>query len=502
MIATIVSRILGFAREITLSYFYGASNISDAYLISQTIPTVIFGFIGVGLATAYIPMYSKIEKRSGSEEADRFTSNLMNVLMAIVCIIYVFVFLFAEPITRLFASGFDGETLELAVTFTRISSVGMFFNVLIVLFSGYLQIKGNFMTPALIGLPFNCLVIISIMLSARGNIFIMSIGTVIAIASQAILLLPYIKRRGFAYRALVDVKSPHIKSMLIVAFPVFLGKSVNQVNLLLDKTIASGIAVGGISALNFANRLSQFVQGLFVISITTVMYPLISKMAVEGNVKLLKKVISESIHIVNIILLPATVGAMIFVEPIVRMLFGRGAFDEEAIAMTSQALFFLSIGMVGFGLHEILTRAFYALQDTKTPVVNATIGVVLNIVLNIILSRYLGIGGLSLATSISAIFTTVLLFVSLKKKIGSFGMRKIFITFGKICVASLVMGVVAKLSFHFLTDGFLGQDLSLLVAMGVGTVTYFLIIYWMRIDDVEVMVQVVKGKLRGSENSR
>ncbi len=496
MTATIISRILGFIREITLSYFYGASNISDAYLISQTIPTVIFGFIGAGLATAYIPMYSKIEKELGKKEADWFSSNLINVLMIIISVIFVVAFLFSEPIARLFASGFDGETLELASAFTRISLVGMFFNVLISLFSGYLQIKGKFMVPALIGLPFNVLVIISIIVSSQGNVFVMSIGTVVAIASQLLFMLPTMKKVRFQYQPAVNFKSEHMKSMLQMALPVFLGRSVNQINILVDKTIASGIAVGGISALNFANRLSQFVQGLFVISITTVIYPLISKMAVEGDVKNLKKAISESINTVNIVLLPATVGAMIFAEPIVRMLFGRGAFDEQAVVMTSQALFFLSIGMVGFGLREILTRAFYSLQDTKTPVVNATIGVGLNIVLNFILSRFLGIGGLALATSISATFTTVLLFISLRRKLGVLGLRKMVVTFVKILVASVVMGFIAKMSFGFLVGNLFGEIMSLILSIGAGAVVYFVIVSFMGIEDVEVILNSLRKRWR------
>jgi len=493
MIITVFSKFLGFGRDIALSYFYGASNISDAYLISLTIPSVIFGFIGVGLTTAYIPMQSKIERNIGIEEGNRYTSNLINIITLITLVVFVLGIVFSESIVKMFAAGFEGTTLRLAISFTRISLIGMFFNTLISVFSGYLQIKQNYAIPALIGFPLNILVITSIFLSSKGNILILSIGTVIATASQVVLMLPYIRKNGFKYRLIVDFTNTHIKNTLHIAIPLIIGTSVNQINILIDRTIASTIAVGGISALNYANRLNLFIQGLFVTSIIAVMYPMISKMVAEENINGLKKTVTEAISIINIFILPVTIGALLFAGPVINLLFGRGAFDSQAIILTSSALFFYSIGMIGFGLREVLSRAFYSMQDTKTPMINAAIGMILNIILNFILSRYLGVGGLALATSIAAIFTTGLLFISLRKKIGTFGMKQVSVSFLKILFASLIMGAIAKFSFNYLTL-LLSQNLSLLIAIAIGAVSYFGIIYFMKIEDVEVIVNAIKRK--------
>ena len=270
---------------------------------------------------------------------------------------------------------------------------------------------------------------------------------------------------------------------------------MNQINVLIDRTLASNIVEGGITALNYANRLNGFVQGLFVASISTAMYPMISKMAAEDNMEGLKKAVAEGINLINLLVIPATIGSMIFATPAVGLLFGRGAFDERALALTSSGLFYYSIGMIGFGLREILSRAFYSLQDTKTPVINATIAVVINIVLNIILSKFLGIGGLALATSISAIFCTGLLFISLRKKIGSFGMKGIVISFAKILSASLVMGLITKISFNTLLNN-MSQNLSFIISIAIGVVVYFVLIYFMKIEDVDNMVGVLKEKAR------
>lgn len=495
MIITILSKILGFGREIVLSYTYGASAITDAYLISQTIPAVIFGFISAGIATGFIPMYSRVHNEQGQMGANRYTNNLSNSLLLLASIIVAFVLLFTQPIVKLFASGFSGETLEMAIRFTRISVFGVYFTALINIFAGYLRIYDNYIVPALVGFPMNLIIIAALLISSNTNIYLIVIGSVLATASQLLLLIPAIRKTGYRWRPILNLKDEYIKLMVVIALPVIIGQSVNQINVLVDRTLASGIAVGGISALNYAQRLNGFVQGLFVASITTVMYPMISKMAAEKNIKGLKTYVSEAISIINLLVIPATIGAMIFSKEIVALLFGRGAFTPGAIEMTSKALFYYSIGMIAFGLRDILSRAFYALQDTKTPMINSTIAVVLNIILNFILSRYMGIGGLALATSISAIVGTLLMFITLRKKIGGFGLKEISTSFVKISLASVLMGVIALWSFNVFGQALRG-NLALILAIGVGAVTYAILIYFLRVPEVERTLEVVKKKVR------
>ncbi|MDF2520156.1 MAG: murein biosynthesis integral rane protein MurJ [Clostridia bacterium] len=494
MLLTILSKVFGLARDITLSYFYGASNISDIYLISITIPMTIFAFIGTGISTGYIPMYSRIDKLDGTRQADSFTNNLVNGLL-LICTLFIIVGgIFTDELVKAFASGFKGDTLLLAAKFTRVSLLGIYFTAIIYVFSGYLQMKGNYTIPALIGFPLNFFMILSIIASSHTNVIVLSIGSVVAAIAQFLLLLPFIYKKGFRYKFTFYLKNKYVRDMIIVAAPAIFGVSVNQINVLVDRTIASSLVVGGISALNYANKLNGFVQGIFVLSISTALFPMISKMAAGNNVSGLKRSVSEAIGGVNLLVIPITIGSMIFAEPVVKLLFGRGAFDAQAISMTSTALFYYSIGMIGYGLREVLSRTFYSLQDTKTPMYNAAIALIMNIVLNIILSRYMGIGGLALATSISALFCTGLLFISLHKKIGSFGLKNMSYSFIKILVASLLMGLIAKLSFNSLTN-ILSQNLSLLVAIAMGAISYFVIIYFMKIDDVDAAVSTLKRKL-------
>lgn len=255
MLITIFSKLLGFAREISLSYFYGASNVSDAYLISLTIPTTIFSFIGTAISTCYIPVYNDI-KKNGLIEADKFTSNLINILMLISIFFILIGLFFTGTIVRIFASGFQGETLNLAIFFTRISLFGILFSTLTYVFNSYLQVNQNFILPALVGIPFDLVAILSMALSVKYNKIILPIGSVLAIASQLVPVIPGVIKSGFKYSITFNIKDTNIKKVFSLSIPVLVGVSVNQINVLIDRTIASQISVGGISALTYANRLN------------------------------------------------------------------------------------------------------------------------------------------------------------------------------------------------------------------------------------------------------
>lgn len=495
MMITIISKLFGFARDLVLSYFYGASSITDAYLISITIPTAIFGFIASGIATGYIPIYSTVEKLEGDSEGNNFTNNLINILFILCCVILILSLIFTKTLVKIFASGFSQETLDLTVKFTRIGLLAMNFTGLISIFKGFLQIKNNYITPAFIGIPMNITTTACIVISSNGNPMLLALGFVIGTVIQLLFLLPFSYKKGYRYKFIFDIKDKYIIKIVKIAIPVIVGVSVNQINVLIDKTIASKITEGGITALNYASQLNGFVQGLFVLPIITALYPMISKMATNMDMDNLKKSLSEAITGISILVLPAIMGSMMFSKPIVTLLFGRGKFDEQAIAMTSVALFFYSFGMIGFAIRDVLATAFYSLQDTKTPVINAAIAVLVNIILNIVLSKFMGIGGLALATSISTVICTVLLYRSLQKKIDEFNIKIILSPLVKITIASIIMGISSKLLFNILTWN-MNQNLSLIISILFGALFYFVIILFMNIEEIDTLIKIAKKKLK------
>ncbi|EQK45980.1 integral membrane protein MviN [[Clostridium] bifermentans ATCC 19299] len=501
MVVTMLSKVLGFGREIILGYFYGTGMYSDVYIVSMNIPLVIFASIGTALITTFIPLYQEVLSDKGEERALKFSNNIMSIVVILSIILGVFGYIFAEPLVKLFAMHYTGEKLILAVKFVRIMIGGVVFIGLSNLMTSYLQIQGNFTIPGMIGFPNNIIIITSIILSAvTGNIYILAIGTLIGMLSQFLFQVPFAIKKGYKFKPTIDFKDEYLKKMLWLVMPVLIGVAVNQINAMVDRSLASGLEDGVITALNNANRLNGFVMGMFIATLGAVIYPTLSKLSTENNKEKFAESVANSVNCVNLLVVPASVGAMILATPVVRILFERGAFNDRSTTLTATALVFYSVGMVGFGLRDILGKVFYSLKDTKTPMVNGIIAVILNIVLNIALVKVMGHGGLALATSLSAIICIILLFISLKKKIGYYGQDKIRSTFIKTVVASLVMGVVTYFVYKFLFGilglGFIQEAISLGVSIAIGGAIYLALIIVFKVEEVNMAIDMIKKKLK------
>lgn len=490
------SKLLGFFREITLSYFYGASSFSDVYLIAVSIPNVLFDFLAIAISTTFIPIYNELSLEKSEKEANRFTNNLTSMIILLCTLIVIVFFLFTKEILGIFAKGFTGETLQLAINFTRVSIFGIYATLLFHLYSSFLRIKNDYVTPAVSWLSLNIIVISFMIISAKADsrLLIWGWGTTLAFFSQLILVLFASYKKGYRYKPFLNFKDKNISNLFLLSIPMILGGSINGLNILIDRTIASGVAEGGISALNYAVRLICFVQGIFVLNIVTIMFPEISKMAVNKDFNSMKKTVSESLILVLLSVIPSTFGLMIFSSEIVYLLFGRGAFDNNALTMTSSALFYYSLGISGTAITEILVRVFYSVKDTVTPVWNALVAVVVNIVLNIILSKYMGVGGLALATSIAGTIGMSLMFYSFRKNFGSFDFLTIFKETIKILAASLLMAIAAKFAYGLLLNKFTA-NISLIFAIIIAIIIYSILVVLFKVKEVDSIINGIKRRL-------
>ncbi|WP_028855469.1 murein biosynthesis integral membrane protein MurJ [Psychrilyobacter atlanticus] len=496
MMLAIITKISGFGRDVVLSYYYGVSNITDAYLVAITIPTVIFSFIGIGISTNLIPMYNNIKKEKGIQDAEKFINDVINFSIILCSLIVMIAFPLSGGIVRVIAPGLCDQTLNLAIDFTKITIIGIYFSVGISIFTGYLHLKKSFIAPTLMGIPLNVIMIIFIAISHNYSIQILSIGSVLSLAFQFLFLIPFAYKQGYSYSFELDRNNPYLKKMVLLSIPVIIGVSVNQINVLIDKSIASRMIIGSISALTYANRMNLFVKGIFISTIASLMYPTLSKMSAENNVHGYKKTLIEAINVINLLVIPISIISMMFSEIIIKLIFGRGAFNSTAVLRTAHSLIFYSIGMIGIGHREILSRAFYSLQDTKTPMINAVTGVVVNIIFNIVLSDIMGIKGLALASSIAAVSTSLLLTISLRKKIGSFGLKNMTLSFIKILCASIITGMLSKIFYNYLIKNMFKSSLALFVSLLAGVFIYIFLVLLMKVDEVEKIVGVIKKKMR------
>jgi len=498
MIGTFSSKVLGFFRELLIGVKFGATNVTDAYLVSLTVPAVIFATIAGAIATTFIPVYSEITARQGHEKAVDFTRNLFNVIMVVSVAISIVGIVFARHLVKVVAMGFVGDTLEMTVSFTRVTMLICIFVGLSNILTGFLQSHRQFAIPAVIGIPYNIIIIGALLASSVFGIWGLVTASVLAAAAQVLIQMPSAFKMGFFPGGRPDFPDKNLHRMGILVIPVVLGTGVSQINTLVDRMLASGLAEGSIAALNFASRLNGFAFGIFTVSVATVVYPTLSKLSAEKDMEAFKKALGRAVGFVIAIIMPMTAGAMVLRVPIVRFLFERGAFDQRATYMTATALLFYSIGMVGFGLRDVLSRGFYSMQDTRTPMVNGAIAMAINIVLNLILVRFLGMGGLALATSISAIAGTIMLFYSLRKKIGSIGGKKIAQSLAKSGVACAVMSAVVYFTYNCMSAAFLPknvfmQALDLGTGILAGALTYFVMCMVLKMDEVFWMMKILKG---------
>ncbi|ADL08539.1 murein biosynthesis integral membrane protein MurJ [Thermosediminibacter oceani] len=489
MIATLLSKILGFFRELLIGSKFGATSVTDAYLVSLTVPAVLFATVAGALSTSFIPVYSEIEAKKGRERAVGFAGNLFNVILIVSLMFSLFGAVFSRLLVKLVAMGFSGETLEMAAAFTRITMFMSAFVALANVLTGYLQSNREFTVPAVIGIPYNVIIISALLFSEVLGIWGLVVATVVAAAFQVLIQLPAAVKKGFKFTPGIDFADEDLKRMGILIIPVVLGTGVSQLNVLVDRMLASSLEEGTIAALNFASRLNGFVYGIFTLSVATVIYPSLSRLSAEGDMEGFKRTLGRALGFVIAIVMPLSAGAMVLRVPIVRFLFERGAFDSRATFMTATALLYFSAGMVGFGLRDVLSRAFYSLRDTATPMVNGAVAVGINVVLNLILVKFMGLGGLALATSISALAGTAMLFYSLRRKIGPLGGRRILMSFVKSIAACAVMSaavhnVYGMMSNVFVPRALVYQALDLGVSVLAGVLVYLTIVLILRMDDV------------------
>lgn len=492
MIITMISKIFGFGRELALSYYFGASFVTDAYLISTSIPLVIFSLVGVGINSAFIPIFTSISENESKERAFTFTSRLLLSLFIMCTFSYFIILVFTPQIVKIFASGFSGDILKLTVKYTRISALIIYFVIITNLFTALLQVNNKFYIASIIGIPFNITYVIGIYIAyLKGNVYL-PIVTVIAYLIQALMLVYPVYKLGYKFKCSIGIKDKYLKQMIIIAFPAIIGSSLEQVNYLVDKTVASKIGIeGGITLLNYSSKLNLAISGILISSLLVVFFPKVSKLVAKDDRITLKNEILNSINFTIIVSVPISILILILRYEIISFLFKRGNFNESNTIITAKCLLYYSIAFTFIGLREISNGVFYALKNTRTPVINAVIGVSLNIFLNLILSKYLGLSGIALATTISIIFTVILLFFSLYKKYKVLYIKDVTITFIKVILASLPVAFIVHNIKNFLLEYSL--IINLIFSSLTGIIIYILIILFMKIEIVDNFIEQIKS---------
>lgn len=499
MVITLVSKIIGFLRDAMIASAFGATYQNDAYIMSLTIPNILFGIFGAAITTTFIPILSESYSKNDKESMFEFANSIMNILLLISCILFLIGWFTTPELVKVIAPKFTGKRYDLTVALTKLSIINIIFLSMTSGFTAILQTMDDFTAPALLGIVMNIPIILYIMFGSKQGIVGLTVVTMLGNGIQILIQIPWLIKNKYKYRFRVNLKDSRINKMLLLIAPVIIGTGVNQINSLVQNNMASGLAEGSIAALDYANKLHGMIYFTFAAAIVTVIYPSLSRDGSSSDFTSFKEHMTTAVNNINLILLPSAIGLIILRVPIISILFMHGKFDERGVSLTSAALFYLVMGMVFWGIRDVFNRAFYAIQDTKTPMINGVIGVVANIILSIVLVKGMGIGGLTFATSLSALISCLLLIKDLRKRIGSINGMEMLVTGLKILFSAAVMGVIVyilnSVMAHRLTN-LKGEMVSLCACLVVGGLVYSVMLILLKVKEFSGMISILKTKLK------
>lgn len=497
MVVTILSKILGLVRDSVLASAYGTGKYAAIYTTANNIPVVLFAIIGSALATCIIPLYSKLLNEDSEERASSFLNSVINITVIICLVLSVLGIIFAKEIVLIFAPGYRGDVYDLCVQYTRILLPSIVFVGLANIYTAYLQINKRFVVPGFIGMPYSIIIIASIFISIKMGPIILILGTFIAIASKAVFQMPFVYKLGHRYRPKIDIKDPVMKDMIVLIIPVVIGVGANQINSVVDKSLASLLGTSVVASFSYAMRLYEFVQALFIASILSVIYPKLSKLAVSDKFDDFVDSMSMTMNVIIVALVPVIAGCIALSKPIVEVLFQRNAFTYRDTVMTSNILVIYVIGILAFALRDVMSRGFYSLEDSKTPMINSIVAIVCNIVLNLLLIKPLGYKGLAISTAISAYIGLVLFNRSMKKKVSTYSFKKNIIVFIKSLISASVMAVVViftyKICHGFMPSNLIAKVINLGVGVFTGVIIYCIIMYFMQVEEYRMLLNLIKN---------
>lgn len=477
-IMILISKVLGQAREMIIASVYGTGGEANAFYAASTLPLNLFDIVfASSVSSAFIPVYNTYIEKSGQKEGDRFASAFVNSVFLIALFLCIILMLCASPLVSVIAKGLTGETKALAERLTVIMMPVIPFACLTFSCVGILQSKGEFNIPAVISLVSNGAVIIYLaFFNDRFGISGLAVSLVIGWLLQFAIQLPAIKKVGFRY----DLKILYhegLKDVVKLALPVLIGTWIQPISNIINTAFASGID-GGISALNYASKLYLIVSAVFTVSVTNYIFPKLSRQSASSDKDDYKKTLGSSFNIIVLVLIPVCALMLSLHRPVIEIIYMRGEFNAEALELTSGAFFYYSLGIVFYGVLDLLNKAFYARKNSIVPAAVSAAAIGLNFIFSYILKKYMGLFGLSLSTTLVYMFMALMLFALLNKKIGFFG-KKDLVFLIKLIIYGILSFAVCTLVNKTLSfgDGLIFKILKTGISAISGLATYGIFIF-------------------------
>lgn len=438
MIITMVSRVLGLVRATIIAYYFGASGATDAYFSAFKISNFFRQLLGEGaLGSSFIPLYNEEIEIEGEEKGKEFIYSILNLIFVFSTIVTLLMIIFSQDIINLIVNGFPTETKILASQLLKIMSVYFIFISLSGMICAMLNNFKQFAIPASTSIFFNLAIILASMgFSKTFGISALAYGVVLGGAFQLLIVLPSFFKIVKGYSFKINWKDPYLKKIFILMCPMLVGIVARQVNTIVDQVFASYLQEGGVTALENATRLYLLPVGVFGVSISTVIFPVLSKAVARNDLKTAENNIVKGLNILLFLIIPSTAVLTFYSTDVIRLTLSYGKFGEEAVKVTSEALLYYSLGLYFYTAIYLMTRAFYSVKNSSYPVRFSIVSIIINIVLNFALIKPMAYRGLALSTSIASGVNFVLLVYVFRKKYMEFPLKRSLIFFGKVILTT------------------------------------------------------------------
>ena len=492
----ILAKAMTFLFDIVLSSFYGANNITDAFIMANSLPTILFDGIANAIIVCYIPVYHEL--LSAGNDVGRYSNNCATVSTIFGFLIAVVFSAFSDAILRIYARGFNAESFLLLSYFSKIIIWGIPFIGAYSVFRAYLQAEGF---KALSTLPqiITYFILILLVLMYKDDYRVLGFATVLGNLVSFVILLFICMKRKWRFKVLIDFRDKNLRKLIFLIFPILLSSVLSEINAFVDKYFSSFYDSGIVSNMNYGYKLSFSIQGVIASSVMIIVYPSLCKYAAERNIKGIREKSILAIKIISYIIFPIVAGCICCSKEIIQCVYGHGKFDYSNVLILAKIFKVYLLGVIPMCVMLIGDKICYAIEKTKYTFITSIFTVSLNIVLNIYLSRMFGYIGLVYSTVISIMFGCLLVFFLLKKYNREIIKSNFFMALMKPILPTIIM-VGAILLFKYYVDCSMMESsfLYVLIEIFIGIISYFLGIILVCKNDVIPYIYELKGSRRSS----
>lgn len=503
--ATSLSRVAGLVRDVIVARLFGAGMMTDAFFMAFTIPNLLRRFFGEGsLTAAFVPIFSEVFHQRGEKEAQQLANRCVTLLLLMMLVIVTLGVVFSPWIVQGIGYGFgqvEGK-LQLTNQLNQIMFPYIGLVSILALLTGILNVRGHFFLPSLSPLFLNLAMILSALTLGslfERPIFALAVGVILGGIVQLLLQFPVLVRYRMRFRFDFNFRGDtQLRRILLLMLPGIAGVAIYQINIIVTRLMASFLPDGSVSYLYYGQRLFEFPQGIFIVSLAQAALPMMSRQVAEKDDVGLRESLNFAMTLVTIFTLPAIIGLVLCAKPIYSVFFLGGEFSVAALENTALALICYAPGLIFVGYSRIAAQTFYALKDTRTPVVISFWTLLVNLVAGLVLMQFYGFAGLAVALTLASIFNAVMLLLLLQRKIGLFLRASLFVPILKVVPACLLMAVAVYYvlgTTNWTASGeLLAKGAILLIAAAGGAGLYLGCCYLFKVDEIRRGWQLLRTR--------